>query len=215
VSHDLRNPLSAIAMCIRALNDTQPGHETTRAELRATITESVDTMNRLIQDLVDVASIERGQLSLERGPTDAGRILERAAHMFRVEAESHGITLSRDIGPALPEINADEARIVQVLANLIRNAIKFTPDGGRIALRAEGKEGAVRFSVADTGVGIDPALHHRIFDRYWHASAGARKRGTGLGLSIARGIVEAHGGRLTVESEPGAGSTFGFALPIR
>jgi signal transduction histidine kinase len=215
VSHDLRNPLSAIAMCIRALNDLPSGQDERRAELRATIAESVETMNRLIQDLVDVASIERGQLSLERGPTDAARILERAVHMFRVEAESHGITLTRDIGPGLPEITADEGRIVQVLANLIRNAIKFTPDGGRIALRAEGKEGAVRFSVTDTGIGIDPALHQRIFDRYWHASAGARKRGTGLGLSIAKGIVEAHGGRLGVDSEPGAGSTFGFTLPTR
>jgi signal transduction histidine kinase len=215
VSHDLRNPLSAIAMCIRALNDAPPGSETTRAELRATISESVDTMNRLIQDLVDVASIERGQLSLERGPTEPSRITERAFHMFRVEAESHGITLTRDIGSGLAEINADEARIVQVLANLLRNAIKFTPDGGRITLRAEGQGGLVRFSVADTGLGIDPALHQRIFDRYWHASAGARKRGTGLGLSIAKGIVEAHGGKLTVESEAGAGSTFAFTIPMR
>src|SRR5207247_1621847 len=84
------------------------------------------------------------------------------------------------------------------LANLLRNAIKFTPDGGRITLSAEGTDGVVRFAVTDTGAGIDPRLHDRIFDRYWHASVGARKRGTGLGLSIARGIVEAHGGRLIV-----------------
>jgi PAS domain S-box-containing protein len=215
VSHDLRNPLSAIAMCIRALNDLPPGNNDRRAELRATVTESVETMNRLIQDLVDVASIERGQLSLEREPVEPSRILERAAHMFRVEAESHGITLTREVGAGLTDINADEARIVQVLANLIRNAIKFTPDGGRIAVRAEGRDGTVRFSVADTGIGIDPALHQRIFDRYWHASAGARRRGTGLGLSIAKGIVEAHGGKLAVESEAGAGSTFSFTIPAR
>jgi PAS domain S-box-containing protein len=215
VSHDLRNPLSAISMCVRALQATQPGDEANRAELRATITESVEAINRLIQDLVDVASIERGQLSLERGSTDAARILDRAAHMFRVEAESHGIKLTRDAGTGLPEINADEARIVQVLSNLIRNAIKFTPDGGRIDLRAEAQDASVRFSVQDTGIGIDPALHQRIFDRYWHASAGARKRGTGLGLSIAKGIVEAHGGRLTVESAIRGGSTFSFTLPVR
>jgi PAS domain S-box-containing protein len=215
VSHDLRNPLSAISMCVRALQDTAPGDEETRAELRATITESVEAINRLIQDLVDVASIERGQLSLERGPTDAGRILDRAIHMFRVEAESHGIALTRDVGTGLPQINADEGRIVQVLSNLIRNAIKFTPDGGRIALRAEAADGNLRFSVADSGIGIDPALHHRIFDRYWHASAGARKRGTGLGLSIAKGIVEAHGGRIGVDSAAGSGSTFSFTLPAR
>jgi PAS domain S-box-containing protein len=215
VSHDLRNPLSAIAMCVRVLSDTPPGNESTRAELRATISESVNTMNRLIQDLVDVASIERGQLSLERGPASPARILERAALMFRVEAESHGISLTEDVAPGLAELNVDDGRIVQVLANLIRNAIKFTPDGGRIAIRAEPQEGAVRFSVTDSGIGIDPALHQRIFDRYWHASAGARKRGTGLGLSIAKGIVEAHGGKITVESESGAGSTFSFTLPTR
>ena len=213
VSHDLRNPLSAISMCVRALEDTQPTDEAQRVELRATITQSVEAINRLIQDLVDVASIERGHLSLERGPVDPGQILERALNMFRVEAESHGIALTRDIAAGLPEVNADEARLVQVLSNLIRNAIKFTPDGGRIALRVAAHEGQVRFSVTDTGVGIDPALHQRIFDRYWHASAGARKRGTGLGLSIAKGIVEAHGGRLTVESAIGAGSTFAFTVP--
>jgi signal transduction histidine kinase len=172
-------------------------------------------MNRLIQDLVDVASIERGQLSLERGPIEPGRLLDRAMHMFRMEAESHGITLGRDVGDGVREINADEARIVQVLANLIRNAIKFTPDGGRITIRAAAVDGVVRFSVTDTGIGIDPALHHRIFDRYWHASAGARRRGTGLGLSIAKGIVEAHGGKISVESSAGAGSTFSFTLPAR
>jgi PAS domain S-box-containing protein len=215
VSHDLRNPLSAIAMCVRALSELPPGSDGKRAELRATISESVEAMNRLIQDLVDVASIERGQLSLERGPTEPSRIIERALHMFREEAESHGIALGRDVGIGLREINADEARVVQVLSNLIRNAIKFTPDGGRIRIRAEAHEGLVRFSVTDTGIGIDPALHQRIFDRYWHASAGARRRGTGLGLSIAKGIVEAHGGRMSVDSQMGMGSTFSFTLPAR
>jgi signal transduction histidine kinase len=215
VSHDLRNPLSAIAMCARVLRENPPDEPAARAELLSTIGESVDAMNRLIQDLVDVASIERGQLSLERGPVAPERILDRAAHMFRVEAESHGIALTRDAANGLTEINADEARLVQVLSNLIRNAVKFTPDGGRIALRVEPVDGAVRFSVADTGIGIDPSLHHRIFDRYWHMSTGARKRGTGLGLSIAKGIVEAHGGRMTVESDTGRGSTFAFTIPGR
>jgi PAS domain S-box-containing protein len=216
VSHDLRNPLSAIAMCVRALNDMPLGNDARRAELRDTIAESVEAMNRLIQDLVDVASIERGQLSLERGPAGPAEILDRAVHMFRVETESHNISLTRDVASGVAaEINVDEGRILQVLSNLIRNAIKFTPDGGRIALRVQAQDAFVRFSVADTGLGIDPALHERIFDRYWHASAGARRRGTGLGLSIAKGIVEAHGGRIVVESQAGAGSTFSFTLPIR
>ena len=215
VSHDLRNPLSAIAMCARVLRENPPHDPPARDDLLMTIGESVDAMNRLIQDLVDVASIERGQLSLERGIVPPSRVIERAMHMFAVEAADHGITLEKEVAIDLPELAVDEARMVQVLANLIRNAIKFTPNGGRITVLASADDGLVRFAVADTGTGIDPALHRRIFDRYWHASTGARKRGTGLGLSIAKGIVEAHGGRLTVESEVGVGSTFVFALPSR
>jgi PAS domain S-box-containing protein len=213
VSHDLRNPLSAIAMCARVLLESPPEEKAEREDLLSTIGESVGTMNRLIQDLVDVTSIERGQLSLERGAVAPARLVERAAHMFEVEAPEHGITLERNVAADLPELRVDEARIIQVLANLIRNAIKFTPNGGRISIAAAASDGVVKFAVSDTGMGIDPALHRRIFDRYWHASTGARKRGTGLGLSIARGIVEAHGGRLTVESAVGTGSTFTFTIP--
>jgi signal transduction histidine kinase len=215
VSHDLRNPLSAIAMCARVLRENPPSEAREKDDLLTTIGESVEAMNRLIQDLVDVASIERGQLSLERAPVAPARLVERAAHMFTIEAASHGITLEQEIAPGLPELRVDDARIVQVFANLIRNAIKFTPDGGRIVVGATARDGFVKFAVADTGIGIDPALHRRIFDRYWHASTGARKRGTGLGLSIAKGVVEAHGGRLTVESEVDAGSTFTFTVPIK
>jgi PAS domain S-box-containing protein len=215
VSHDLRNPLSAIAMCARVLRESPPATDTERTALLATIMEAVDTMNRLIQDLVDVASIERGQLSLERGMVPPERLVDRAIHMFEVESAEHGIALIRETDSAdLPPAHVDEARIVQVLANLLRNAIKFTPNNGRIAVAVEQSDGVLTFAVSDSGPGIDSSLHERIFDRYWHSSAGARRRGTGLGLSIARGIVEAHGGRLTVESEVGAGSTFTFTIPV-
>jgi PAS domain S-box-containing protein len=215
VSHDLRNPLSAIAMVARVLRENPPDDPRAREELIATIGDSVDAMNRLIQDLVDVASIERGQLSLERGAVSPSRLIDRAMQLFRVEAGQHGIQLEREIETGLPEFQADEARLGQVFSNLVRNAIKFTPDGGRITFRGVRQDGSVRFSVTDTGLGIDPSLHQRIFDRYWHASSGARRRGTGLGLSIAKGIVEAHGGRLTVESALEKGSTFSFTIPIR
>jgi PAS domain S-box-containing protein len=214
VSHDLRNPLSAIAMCARVLQDNPPSDAGERDALLAAIGESVDAMNRLIQDLVDVASIERGRLSLQRSEATPARIVERAMHMFAVEVSEHDITLEHEVAEPLPVIQVDETRIVQVLANLIRNSIKFTPDGGRITVIALASDGSVTFVVTDTGSGIDPSLHQRIFDRYWHASAGARRPGTGLGLSIARGIVEAHGGRISVESQPGAGSKFTFTIPI-
>jgi signal transduction histidine kinase len=212
VSHDLRNPLSAIAMCASVLQESQPDRREADG-LVVTITESVEAMNRLIQDLVDVASIERGQLSLERGPTTGARVVDRAMHMFAVEAKQHGIAFERFVSPETPQLVVDESRIVQVLTNLIRNAIKFTPDGGRIEVSAAAVDGGVRFSVRDNGPGIDPSMHQRVFDRYWQRSEGARKRGTGLGLSIARGIILAHGGRIGLGSEPGAGSEFHFWLP--
>ena len=214
VSHDLRNPLSAIGMCARVLRETPPTDPAEREALLATIGEAVEVMNRLIQDLVDVASIERGQLSLELRDVTPSRLIQRAAHMFSVEAAEQGIALEEEVAPVLPVVRVDEARIVQALSNLVRNAIKFTPESGRITLRAVLGAGVVRFEVTDTGPGIPPSLHQRIFERYWQASGITRKQGTGLGLSIARGVVEAHGGRLMVESAVGTGSTFSFTIPV-
>lgn len=213
VSHDLRNPISAISMCARALEQTPLEDEAKRTGLLATIRESTIWMNRLIQDLLDVASIERGNLSLELREQDPAQILLQARHMFEVEATSHGIALELNLQTNLPLVAADGARVVQVLGNLLRNAIKFTPNGGRIVLGAEHRDRVVVFSVSDTGQGIPLANQARVFDRYWHASAGARAGGSGLGLSIAKGIVEAHGGTIWLASSPGRGSTFSFGLP--
>jgi signal transduction histidine kinase len=110
-------------------------------------------------------------------------------------------------------VSADGSRVVQALGNLVRNALKFTPNGGRITLAAEARDGAVVFAVSDTGRGIGEDNQRRIFDRYWQSSDGARARGSGLGLSIAQGIVQAHGGRIWVESSLGKGSMFAFTIP--
>jgi len=214
VSHDLRNPISAIAMCARVLRHSEPTDATARNDLLLTISESTDWMNRLIQDLLDVANIERGQLSLERASESPAVMVEQAIHMFSVEAADHGIALESNLETGLPPVWADAARIVQVLGNLLRNAIKFTPNGGRITVGAAQRDAFVTVSVSDTGAGIPAEAQRRVFDRYWHSSEGARRRGTGLGLSIAKGIIEAHGGRISVESAPPSGSTFTFSLPI-
>ena len=214
VSHDLRNPLSAIAMCARVLRHSAPAEQEARDDLLMTISESTDWMNRLIQDLLDVANIERGQLALELRAEGPAAIVEQAMHMFSVEAAEHDIALSANVELGLPMVRADSARVVQVLGNVLRNAIKFTPDGGRITLRTAGQDGYVVFSVTDTGSGITPDARGRVFDRYWQSSHGARTRGTGLGLSIAKGIVEAHHGRMWFDSTPGHGSTFSFTLPV-
>ena len=214
VSHDLRNPISAIAMCARVLADNAPSNPNERAELLTTIRESATWANRLIQDLLDVASIERSQLSLQARPEDPAQIVLQSIHMFDVEAEQHGISLSAKLPTNLPLIQADSTRIVQVLGNLLRNAIKFTPEGGQITVGVETGDKQLTFLVRDTGAGIPSDYQERVFDRFWQASDGARARGTGLGLSIAKGIIDAHGGRIWVTSVPGNGSTFSFTVPL-
>ncbi len=213
VSHDLRNPLSAIAMCARMLEENPPGDGAARRELLDTIRESSEWMNRLIEDLLDVSNIERGRLSLELRPEDASQLALQTLHMFDVEAQAHHIALETNLPTNLPLVSADRARVVQVLSNLMRNALKFTPDGGRIVIAVQPRARDVVFSVTDTGAGIPIEQQARVFERYWQASAGARERGAGLGLSIAKGIVEAHGGRIQVESVPGQGSEFAFTIP--
>jgi signal transduction histidine kinase len=213
VSHDLRNPISAVAMCVRVLEENPPENEAERAELLRTIRESAEWANRLIQDLLDVASIERGQLSLQVREQDPAQMVLQALHMFEVEAQHHGITLSASVPTNLPLVMADNVRVIQVLGNLLRNAVKFTPRDGRIVVSAEDRDGKLVLSVHDTGAGIASEHLDRIFDRYWQSADGSRARGTGLGLSIAKGIVDAHGGRIWVESRVGEGSTFSFSVP--
>ena len=214
VSHDLRNPISAIAMCASALRETPPGEADTIESLLTTITQSTEWMNRLIQDLLDVASIEAGRLSLERAREAVPSLVGDALRMFEVEAAQHRVRLTAETPSELPPVNVDASRLVQVLGNLLRNALKFTPDGGCITVRARLGSREVIFAVSDTGPGIPLADQPRVFDRYWHARRTANRSGTGLGLSIAKGIVQAHGGRIWLESEPGQGTTFFFSIPL-
>ena len=213
VSHDMRNPISAIAMCARVLAENPPSDPAARNALLVTIRESTEWVNRLIEDLLDVATIERGRLSLDTRPHEPSQLALQALHMFDVEAKEHGIALEARLPTNLPLASADGARVVQVLANLLRNAIKFTPHGGRVELAVTQNDGGLVFSVSDTGPGIAAENRPKVFERYWQSSTGARARGAGLGLSIAKGIVEAHGGRIWLDSDVGKGSTFAFTIP--
>jgi PAS domain S-box-containing protein len=213
VSHDMRNPISAIAMCARVLAENPPADEAGRTALLVTIRESTEWVNRLIDDLLDVANIERGRLSLNVSEHEPSQLALQALHMFDVEAKENGIDLEVRLPTNLPLVAADGARVVQVLANLLRNAIKFTPRGGRIEVSIESHDSTLVFAVADSGRGISTENQARVFDRYWQASDGKRSKSAGLGLSIAKGIVDAHGGRIWVESELGKGSTFSFTIP--
>jgi signal transduction histidine kinase len=214
LSHDLRNPLTTVLLSAKQLerqaDATSSGARVQRAA-RAII-RAVDRMTRLVSDLLDLAKIEAGgTLPVDVAPHDVAELVAQAAELQEALATSQRISLSADVnGPTYAMCDAD--RVQQVLANLIGNAIKFTPPGGTIDVRARTSDGEVVVSVKDTGAGIPSDQVPHLFEPYWQADA-ERKRGAGLGLSIAKAIVVAHGGRIWVESAPGAGSAFNFTLP--
>ena len=213
VSHDLRNPLAVIvagAMVLQRMNldgDTERVHKSTQAILR-----SADRMKRLIADLLDLAQIRAGKLAVELKPHGAESMVQEGMETLRAAATRMNQTLDCAVSAGL-HVRCDRERVLQVLSNLVGNAVKFTPEGGAVHVEArEGQREAV-FSVSDTGPGIPPSELPRIFDRFWQAKKNDRG-GIGLGLSIVQGLVEAHGGRLWAESEPGAGASFFFTLPL-
>ena len=213
VSHDLRNPLSAISMCARVLLESPPDASEERHELAGAILESTYLMQRLIQDLLDVSTIESGHLQVHPRRESLGPLVDAVMQMVRESAEDRGIAIERDFSAALPAVFVDAMRVEQVLANLLGNAVKFTERGGQVRVQAEVHGSFLRVMVCDSGIGIPPEHLPHLFDRYWHARRQSRTAGTGLGLAIARGIVEAHGGTLSVDSTLGVGSTFSLTLP--
>ncbi len=214
VSHDLRNPLSAISMCARVLQEHPPGDAGARNELTGAILESTHLMQRLIQDLLDVSAIESGRLTMHREPARISAIVDAVIPMVQHAADARGLTLSRTLLEPVPAVDVDAMRIEQVLANLMVNAVKFTDTGGTVSVHVDATPPFVYVQVRDTGCGIPPDALPHIFNRYWHAGRQSPLESTGLGLSIARGIVDAHGGTIAVASAVGVGSTFTFTLPI-
>jgi signal transduction histidine kinase/DNA-binding response OmpR family regulator len=211
VAHDLRSPLSTITMLSGILGEDAAGERQRRnTELLA---GAARTMNRLIEDLLDMTRIESGKLKIERKPHRISSLIRESVGMLTPLAESRRISLTATFDESLPMISIDSTRILQVLSNLVGNAIKFTPAGGRVTVACERMDGEVRFAVTDTGPGIRRDQIPHIFGRLWQGNEGDR-RGIGLGLSIARGIVETHGGKVWVESEAGQGATFFFTLPV-
>ncbi|MBW3570663.1 MAG: GAF domain-containing sensor histidine kinase [Gemmatimonadetes bacterium] len=214
VSHDLRNPVHTIQLSAQFLLDVLPeddGPGSVRRQL-GIIRRSAGRMDRMISDLLDAATIAAGHLSMEPRPHPAEALLRAAEEGLRPIVEEKGIRFAcRDDGGA-GMLHADPDRVLQVLSNLTGNAVRFTPEGGLITLGLRGEDGEAVFSVADTGPGIPPEQLPHLFEQFWQADRAGRS-GTGLGLTIARGIVAAHGGRIWVESTPGSGATFSFALP--
>ena len=217
VGHELRNMLTAVvgfaALIVKAESgaDEHQGEQVLMHARR--IQRSGSRMNRLIGDLLDVASIEAGVLAVKRQLGDPIQVVTEAVDTFQTHAAASGVSLLSDVGVVPSVAEFDSARILQVLANLVGNAIKFTPRGGTVVVHLEGGAEDLRFAVRDTGVGI-PAEHlDTVFERFRQLDRDDR-RGVGLGLYISKCIVQGHGGRIGVESGTGQGSTFWFTLPV-
>lgn len=216
VSHEFRTPLAAIqgfaeTLLDGALEDRENGPRFVRI-----IHEHALRLGRLTEDLLKLARIEAGQLSLETGPVDVSLIIDPCVETTRLEAERKGLVLEAGCAPGLPPVQGDVRLLQEAVQNLLDNAVRYTPAGGRIRVHAGAAGGEMLLSVSDTGIGIPRADQHRVFERFYRADA-ARSResgGTGLGLAIAKHLVEAHGGRIRVESELGRGSTFTVSLPL-
>jgi signal transduction histidine kinase len=214
VSHDLRNLLGAVAanatLLLQQASGSEEGRRTAAAMER--VQRYVARMNRLIGDLVDVASVDAGKLAIEPRPSDAVQLISEAIQAFGHAAQENAISLEYNSSERSLPATFDRERMLQVLANLITNAIKFTGHGGSVAVRARRAAEELQVSVIDTGMGIPEEMLEAIFERFWQVGKNDQ-RGMGLGLYISKCIVEAHGGRIWAESSLGAGSAFHFTIP--
>ncbi len=214
VSHDLRNPLGAAKLAADMVTKrAQADHDPLLAKQGQTIQRAAGRMERLIGDLLDMSSIHVGKLSIDARPQPADALLQEAAEIQEPIANEHGIRFTVDRLVADLSVQCDRQRILQVFANLLGNAFKFCQPGDRVRLSAQRAGDDVRFEVADTGPGIPPEERRHIFEPYWSTERDGKK-GTGLGLFITHGVIEAHGGKIWLESEPGQGTKFFFTLPM-
>jgi PAS domain S-box-containing protein len=213
VAHDLRNPLTTISLQAVALSRRGPEPERRSQRPQDLILRAATRMNRLIQDLLDVAVVEAGRLAIDRAALSSRQLLLDAVEMQRGLSNASSLEIAIEARPDVPAIWGDADRLLQVFENLIGNAVKFTDAGGRISVGAAPREHDVLFWVTDTGRGIAPEHLPRVFDRFWQAAHRESRLGAGLGLPITKGIVEAHGGTIWVHSAPGKGTTFFFTVP--
>ena len=216
MSHELRTPLNAIIGFTQVLRQKLFGDVNEKQEeYLGDIQTSADHLLELINDVLDLSKVEAGQVELDVAPFSLHEALERGVVMMKERALRDGIQLDLEPDPNVDLVSGDERRIRQVVFNLLSNAVKFTPEGGTVTVSSAQLNGEVHVSVSDTGPGIAPADQERIFEEFQQTDVGAeRHEGTGLGLALSKSLVELHGGRIWVESEPGNGSTFTFTLPV-
>jgi signal transduction histidine kinase len=214
VSHDLRNPLGAVLLGLSTLRRWPQLDARTVREHLETIQRAAERASRLVHDLLDAARIDGGVLQLDLAPADVGALVREAAELMRPLLADRELRCETQVEEGLPPAPVDRERILQVFSNLMGNALKFAQPGSAVSLIAWSEDDEIHCCVADEGRGISPADLPHVFDRYFQGEHGPTAHGAGLGLSIARGIVEAHGGRIWVESAEGKGSRFFFSLPV-
>ena len=210
VAHDLRNPLNIVSLAAHTLL-SQLADATARRTVER-ISRSAQRADQMLRDLLAISAIETGAFAVETAPVDAAELILEALESQYSLATAASIIVAADVSPGLPPLRADEKRLMDVLENLVGNAVKFTAPGGSITLGANNQGNEILLWVKDSGSGIDPEQLPHVFDRFWQAQKKER-RGIGLGLSICKAIVQAHGGRIWVESALGVGTTIFFTIP--
>ena len=173
----------------------------------------VDRMNGLVNDLLELSRMESGQFKIEAEPTALAPLVQAVRKQFSETAAAQDVDLVEDLGEDLPPVMVDGEKLTQIFLNLVENSLKFTPPGGEIRIGAEAEDGHVQVVFKDTGIGVAPQHLPHIFERFYKVNRSRRDGGTGLGLSIVKQLVEAHGGRITVESREGEGCLFTFTVP--
>ena len=213
VSHELRTPLASIRASAETLQDGAMEDPAAARQFLGRITYNAERMSELVRDLLDLSRLESGEVGLNLSPVDVGRTIRGVVEVFGEQARVKGVTLSADVGRGVVEASADESRLRQVLANLVENAVKFTPAGGEVEVELERRGRWLEVRVLDRGFGVAAEDMPHVFERFYKGDRAQDQGGTGLGLAIAKHIVESHGGRIWVESREGGGSVFGFTLP--
>lgn len=214
ISHELRTPLAGIKAAVETLKEGAMDDPKAARDFLDRIEGEADRMAQMVRELTELSRIESGEMQLRMAPVRIADLVGDAVERLKPQAERKGVTLETTLPPDLPPARAEADRIRQVLMNLLHNAVKFTPPGGRVRISAAAEEDRMVVSVADTGVGISPDDLPRVFERFYKADKSRSTEGTGLGLAIAKHIVQAHGGRIWAESERGKGSVFTFTIPL-
>jgi two-component system, OmpR family, phosphate regulon sensor histidine kinase PhoR len=219
LSHELRTPLTTVSLLAETLQrESDQASDVIPARMReriGKIQEETGHIVQMVNELLDLSRIESGGAVVHLDDVDLGALAATSTERLRLFAERQGVELAVDVAEDLPRVRGDDARLGQVFLNLVHNAVKFSPNGGRVTISVADAGDELVASVRDQGVGIPRTAIARIFERFYKVDrARVRGGGTGLGLSIARHVVEQHGGRIWVESEEGSGSTFSFALPV-